>query len=153
MQFLTWNNSPTSEVQKTAKTVFFGFFLPPLLLVYYLVVFCGEAQSCAVTLAMVRWMEPCLAINHCLVNPWASEYKVTWASGESATQGSSRFWLICLAFGSLLKPRWCPALQEAEQHVVHVPCVLLQVTVNEAAAVQNKDMHEVSGLMRCVFYG
>lgn len=98
------------------------------MLVYYLVVFCGEAQSCAVTLSMARWMEPCLAINHSLVSPWASEYKVTSASRESATQGSSRFgrfvwpWAHCLHLSDVLHST--AAL--SARFLLHVP-------LNEAA--------------------
>lgn len=117
--------------------------------VYYLAVFCGEAQSGAVTLAMARWMEPCLAINHSLVNPRASEYKVTSASRESATQGSTRFgrlvwpWARCLHLGAVL-------------HVVNVPCVLLHVPLNQAATTPKQrhawDLFFLGRWVGCFFF-
>lgn len=140
IKFRTWNNSPSSEIQKTtSKTVGF-FFVSPSVLLYYLAVFCGEAQSCAVTLATVRWMEPCFAINHSLVNPWASECKVTSASRGSATQGSSRFGWFVWPSASLLTPQMMSCI--CGRLIGHAPCVLLHIAVNEAAAIQNNDVHE-----------
>lgn len=107
IKFRTWNNSPFSEIQKTrGKTVFFVFFCFSLgATLLFSGILRREAQSCALTLATVRWMQPCFAINHSLVNAWASECKVTSASRGWATQGSSHFGWFVWPSASLLTPQ------------------------------------------------